>query len=65
MRVQALEDNPNALQYLSDDLREKLLQTLLERRLKQFTSDVRTLCLIDFLPVPMGKQHWLCRSVAM
>jgi hypothetical protein len=39
--VQALEDS-NALQFLSDELREKLLQTLLERRLKQFTLDVCT-----------------------
>ncbi|CAL8460857.1 g388 [Coccomyxa elongata] len=37
----ALEENPNALQSLSDESREKLLQTLLERRLKQFTLEVR------------------------
>ena len=54
--VQALEDS-NALQFLSDELREKLLQTLLERRLKQFTLDVCTtlinLCALSSLIVPV------------
>lgn len=41
MHGQAVDEDPNALQSSSDDMREKLLQSLLERRLKQFTTDVR------------------------
>lgn len=39
--VQGAEEDSNSLHFLSHDLREKLLQKLLERRLKLFTADVR------------------------
>lgn len=50
LQLQAPEENPNALQSLSDESREKLLQTLLERRLKQFTLEVCPNFLFPYLP---------------
>jgi hypothetical protein len=50
--LQGAEDDTSSLQSLSDDMREKLLQTLLERRLKRFTAEVCT------VSPPLNPQMW-------